>query len=169
MPITVRVALAPDAEHVAELVHRAFRGDSSRAGWTTEADLLDGQRIDLAGVTAKIGHLLVGVDDDGKIVACCELERRPESAYFGMLAVEPTMQGTGVGRVMLEAAEAMAGTWVVPTVEMTVIAQRTELIEWYERRGYARTGEARPFPYGDEAFGVPRTDDLAFVVLAKQL
>ncbi len=151
------------------LVHRAFRGDSSRAGWTTEADLLDGQRIDLAGVTAKIGHLLVGVDDDGKIVACCELERRPESAYFGMLAVEPTMQGTGVGRVMLEAAEAMAGTWVVPTVEMTVIAQRTELIEWYERRGYARTGEARPFPYGDEAFGVPRTDDLAFVVLAKQL
>jgi ribosomal protein S18 acetylase RimI-like enzyme len=172
MPITVRAATPADAPAVTELVQRAYRGDSSRAGWTTEADLLDGQRIDVDGVTRKIengtGEVLIGLNEE-QLVACCELEHRGTAAYFGMFAVEPTLQGAGVGRVMLQAAEQRAADWAVTTVEMTVIAQRTELIEWYERRGYSRTGEARAFPYGDEAFGLPRREDLVFVVLEKSL
>jgi GNAT superfamily N-acetyltransferase len=175
MQLTVRSAVLPDAPVVADLVHRAYRGDSSRAGWTTEADLLDGQRIDVTGVTAKLGsstaEVLVGLDIDDGIVACCEIELRGSGvAYFGMFAVEPALQGAGVGRIMLEAAEERARSlWSVTSIEMTVIAQRTELIDWYVRRGYRLTGETRPFPYGDEAFGLPRQDDLVFVVLTKSL
>jgi GNAT superfamily N-acetyltransferase len=171
MQLTVRTAVPADAAVVADLVHRAYRGESSRVGWTTEADLLDGQRIDVDGVLAKIagdGEVLVGVADAGRIVGCCEIERRPSGvAYFGMFAVEPGLQAAGIGRLLLETAEARAAGWPVTAIEMTVIAQRTELIDWYVRRGYAPTGETRPFPYGDEAFGVPRRDDLVFVVLAK--
>jgi ribosomal protein S18 acetylase RimI-like enzyme len=172
---TVRTATLDDAAVVADLVHRAYRGDSSRVGWTTEADLLDGQRIDVGGVEAKIATpgavVLVALDDTGRIIGCCEIEHRPgDVAYFGMFAVEPELQAAGLGRTMLEHAEAKARElWDVTTVEMTVILQRAELIAWYERRGYTRTGDTKPFPYGDAAFGLPRTDDLEFVVLAKQL
>src|SRR4051812_2868762 len=166
MQLTLRTATLDDAAVVADLVHRAYRGDSSRAGWTTEANLLDGQRIDIGGVEEKIAapgaEGLVALDEDARIVACCEIEHRPgDAAYFGMFAVEPTMQAGGLGRTVLEHAESRARElWGVHTVEMTVIAQRTELIAWYERRGYARTGDTKPFPYGDPAFGLPRTDDL---------
>ena len=54
-------------------------------------------------------------------------------------------------------------------MEMTVIANRGELIAWYERRGYVLTGERRPFPLDDPRFGLPKTRDLAFVVLEKPL
>jgi ribosomal protein S18 acetylase RimI-like enzyme len=171
--ITIRSAVPADAEAVAGLVQRAYRGDASRVGWTTEADLLDGQRIDVPGVGAKVasgtGEVLVGVDSDERIVACCELELRgSDVAYFGMFAVEPTLQASGIGRLLLEAAEERATRrWSVTSIEMTVIEQRVELIDWYVRRGYQRTGEKRPFPYGDEAKGLPRRDDLVFVVLAK--
>ncbi|MDX6230733.1 MAG: hypothetical protein QOI76_4123 [Frankiales bacterium] len=172
--VAVRTAVSSDVAAVAALVQRAYRGDASRVGWTTEADLLDGRRIDVEGVAGKIGsatgEVLVAVHADSGLVACCEIESRPPVAYFGMFAVEPGLQGAGLGRIMLEAAEQRAGElWPVTSIEMTVIAQRTELIDWYVRRGYAITGETRPFPYGDEAFGLPRRDDLVFVVLAKSL
>jgi ribosomal protein S18 acetylase RimI-like enzyme len=172
--VVVRTAVPSDAAAVAALVQRAYRGEASRVGWTTEADLLDGQRIDVVGVAAKIGgaagQVLVGVDPADHLVACCEIESRGSVAYFGMFAVEPALQGSGLGRLMLESAEQRAvDLWAVTSIEMTVIAQRTELIDWYVRRGYVHTGETRPFPYGDDAFGLPRRDDLVFVVLAKPL
>jgi GNAT superfamily N-acetyltransferase len=87
-----------------------------------------------------------------------------------MFAVVPTRQGAGIGAQLLAEAERKAvAVWQALVMEMTVIAQRSELIEWYERKGYQRTGETRPFPHGDERFGVPRRDDLEFVVLAKSL
>jgi ribosomal protein S18 acetylase RimI-like enzyme len=87
-----------------------------------------------------------------------------------MLTVRPTAQAAGMGRRLLLAAERFAAReWGARSVHMTVIVQRTELIDWYVRRGYARTGECRPFPYGDERFGLPRRGDLAFEVLRKPL
>jgi len=144
-------------------------------GWTTEADLLDGQRTDADAVAAAIAAessvVLLAVDDVASLMACCHLERRPGGvAYFGMFAVRPGLQGGGVGGKLLAYSEQFAQDEYAATVmEMTVIGQRSELIAWYERRGYERTGETRPFPYGDERFGLPRRDDLHFVVLSKPL
>lgn len=174
VPLTFRTATAQDAPAVAALVRSAYRGPESRAGWTTEADLLTDDRIDAAGVADKIaadGVVLLAVDADGRLVACCELARRGGGlAYFGMFAVSPTLQAAGLGRQVLAQAEAHARReWGTTTIEMTVIGQRSELIAWYQRRGYAVTGETRPFPYDLLRPGQALRDDLAFVVLAKQL
>lgn len=181
---------------VVDLVESAYRGERSRSGWTTEADLIDGQRVDEAMVREKLADpravLLVGEvehDDDRDrlddehdrrcdgMVACCEVRlvvdrNGGEGGHveFGLFAVSPDQQGQGWGRRMLDAAERLAREqWGAATLEMSVIEQRAELIDWYRRRGYEPTGERRPFPYGDERFGRPRRDDLCFVVLAKRL
>lgn len=172
--VRFRDAVAPDVDPIVALVEAAYRGDSSRAGWTTEADLLDGQRTDVAAVAALIGvdgsRVLLGFDDD-QLVACCHLERRDGGVcYFGMFAVSPTAQGGGFGRSMLTEAERLArAEWGATSMQMTVITQRRDLIDWYVRCGYHSTGEYREFPYGDERFGVPRRDDLRFEVLEKAL
>jgi ribosomal protein S18 acetylase RimI-like enzyme len=174
LTITFRPATVADIPVVLPLVESAYRGESSRAGWTTEAHLLDGQRTDVAGLTAKVsspnGYLLLALDPAGEILGCCELERRPDIAYFGTFAVRPTLQGGGVGgRLLAEAERRIATDWGIGRVEMTVLAQRDDLIAWYERRGYARTGETRPFPYDDQRYGLPRRPDLHFVVLDRKL
>ncbi|WP_457034018.1 GNAT family N-acetyltransferase [Kitasatospora sp. P5_F3] len=169
--LTFRPAGPADVAALLELVESAYRGDASRAGWTTEADLLDGQRTDAEGVAAAIGApegVVLLAERDGELLACCQLEHRGETAYFGMFSVRPTQQGGGLGRAVLAQAELVARErWGVTALEMTVIVQRAELIAWYERRGYRRTGEFSPFPYGDERFGVPRRPDLRFEKLIK--
>jgi GNAT superfamily N-acetyltransferase len=171
--LTPRPATTAEAPVLAALINSAYRGDSSRAGWTTEADLLGGQRIDVQGLTemmARPGNVILVHERDHVPVACVHLKRTGEDCYLGMLTIQPTMQGGGLGRQMLEAAERWAiEHWSSRTMHMTVIVQRSELIAWYERRGYRRTGERKPFPYGDERFGLPRRDDLAFEVLCKPL
>ena len=169
-----RHASVTDVAAIVQLVESAYRGEGSRAGWTTEADLLDGQRTDAAAVAEMLDapkSTVLLAEDGGQLVGCCRLERRPGAeAYFGMFSVQPLQQGEGVGRQLLAEAERIArDDWAVTTMIMTVIAQRTELIEWYERRGYRRTGETEPFPYGNERYGVPRRPDLVFAVLAKPL
>lgn len=170
-----RIAASSDAEAVLALVRRAYRGESSRAGWTTEADLLDDQRIDLSGVRNKItrpdGFVLLAEDENAALVACCELAaRRGGLGYFGMFAVEPTRQAGGIGRQVLAEAERRARADLAATrMQLGVIAQRTELIAWYERRGYRRTGETWPFPYDELVDGQALRDDLVFVVLRKDL
>jgi ribosomal protein S18 acetylase RimI-like enzyme len=172
--LTFRHATTADVAPIVRLVESAYRGDASRAGWTTEADLLDGQRTDDSAVAEMVGKpdgTVLLAEDGGQLVGCCHVERRPDGrAYFGMFSVQPVRQGARVGRQLLAEAERIAAAeWTATTMEMTVLAQRSELIEWYERRGYQQTGETRPFPYGNERFGLPRRPDLVFAVLAKPL
>jgi N-acetylglutamate synthase-like GNAT family acetyltransferase len=168
VPELIRPARPEDVEAVHALVESAYRGDSSRAGWTTEADLLDGQRTDPDAVREALPDLVVAVED-GELVGCCALTPKGDHGYFGMFAVRPGLQGAGLGSRLLEAAEEWASALGLDRVEMTVLSSRTELLAYYLRRGYADTGEQRPFPYGDERFGRPRRDDLRFTVLSKAL
>jgi GNAT superfamily N-acetyltransferase len=172
--MTPEVATATDVDAVVALVESAFRGDSSRAGWTTEADLLDGRRTGPDEIGTILAdperRIVVERDADGSLLACVVLRQDGAAAWLGMLAVRPVRQGDGIGRRMVEAAEAwVAANWQSVRMRMTVIVQRTELIAWYERRGYRRTGETAPFYYGDARFGLPKRDDLSFVVLEKDL
>ncbi|MEW2292295.1 GNAT family N-acetyltransferase [Streptomyces sp. NPDC006743] len=168
-----RDATDADVDTLVALIESAYRGDASRAGWTTEADILHGQRTDPEGVLAVIktpDSRLLAVEREGRVVACCQLEHRGDHAYFGMFAVSPALQGAGLGKVIIAEAERQArATWGVTEMHMTVISVREDLIAWYERRGYRRTGRMSPFPYGDERFGVPQRDDLEFELLVKPL
>ncbi|MEE1755352.1 GNAT family N-acetyltransferase [Streptomyces sp. SP18CS02] len=168
-----RDAVEADVPALVELIESAYRGESSRSGWTTEADLLKGQRTDPEGVRQVIaaeGSRLLTVRRGGETIACCQLERRGGAAYFGMFAVRPGLQGGGLGRrIIAEAERLVREDWGVREMHMTVISVREELIAWYERRGYRRTGRMTPFPYGDERFGVPQRDDLRFELLVKEL
>ncbi|MFG3061422.1 GNAT family N-acetyltransferase [Streptomyces sp. NPDC048231] len=171
--LTFRDATDADVDTLVALIESAYRGDSSRAGWTTEADILEGQRTDPEGVLEVVkspDSRLITVERDGAVVACCQLEHRGDSAYFGMFAVSPALQGAGLGKVIIaEAERAARADWGVTQMQMTVISVREDLIAWYERRGYRRTGQMSPFPYGDERFGVPQRDDLQFELLVKPL
>ncbi|MGW7418198.1 GNAT family N-acetyltransferase, partial [Streptomyces sp. NPDC054863] len=142
--LVFRDAVESDTEELVALVESAYRGDSSRAGWTTEADLLEGQRTDPEGVLGLVNDpdsRLLAVERDGELVACCQLEHRGEIAYFGMFAVRPGAQGGGLGKVIIAEAERLVReAWQVREMHMTVISVRDDLIAWYERRGYRRTG-----------------------------
>jgi ribosomal protein S18 acetylase RimI-like enzyme len=172
--MTFRTATRADVPAIVALVESAYRGDASRKGWTTEADFLDGQRTDPASVGELVGRggsrILLG-ERDGRLLVCAHIEQRgAKVAYFGMFSVSPDLQGAGVGRAMLAEAERIArDEWRSTEMQMTVISIRDELIAWYERRGYRRTGIYSPFPYGDERFGVPLRDDLRFELLVKPL
>ncbi len=172
-PLTFRLAVPADVAALVALVESAYRGEASRAGWTTEADLLDGQRTDaeaLAETIATPGSRVILAEADNRLVGSVLLKDEGGTAYLGMFAVHPLMQGVGIGRRLLDEAERLVRTELASTaIRMTVIAQRPELIAWYERRGYRLTGEREAFPYGDERFGRPRRDDLYFVVMKKAL
>ncbi|MEO7065932.1 MAG: GNAT family N-acetyltransferase [Rhodanobacter sp.] len=166
-----RSANAADVAAVVALVESAYRGDSGRRGWTTESDLLDGRRTDVEAVSGLLQHAddcVLLAESAGQLVASCHIQRQGEWGYFGMFAVDPAQQGGGVGKQVLAEAERLAHErWHCHGMRMTVIEQRTELLAWYLRRGYQRTGEHQPFPYGNERFGIPRRDDLRFEVLVK--
>lgn len=168
-----RQAVETDIDAIVALVQSAYRGEASRQGWTTEADLLDGQRTDpadVAQVLAARDSAVLLAHADNALLACCHVERHGDAAYFGMFAVHPPRQGSGLGRLVLEAAERYAQqTWQCRAMHMKVIDVRRDLMAWYERRGYRRTGEYSPFPYGDERFGIPRRADLKFELMVKDL
>ena len=166
-----RDATVDDIPALVRLVTSAYRGEASRAGWTTEADLLDGERIDPAVLRADIERprsRVLLAERDGVPVACAHVAVEGDAGYFGMFAVRPDLQGGGMGHALLaEAERVVRDEWSLPALRMTVIDARGELIAWYERRGYRRTGVVKPFPYGDTRFGIPRRDDLRFEVLEK--
>ncbi|HET6604983.1 MAG TPA: GNAT family N-acetyltransferase [Xanthomonadaceae bacterium] len=172
-PLSFRLAGEADIDAVVALVESAYRGEVSRRGWTTEADLLDGRRTGRDEIEALMrapGSDFLLAERGGEAVASAHVQRCGEHAWFGMFAVRPTLQGSGVGRALLVEAERLARVeWSCSEMRMTVISVREELIAWYLRRGYRRTGQYEPFPYGDERFGIPRRDDLKFELLVKPL
>lgn len=171
-------APAAPSEHdaIVALVNSAYRGQGAQAGWTTEAGYIDGQRIDLESLTADLKAspdaviLTARDDEDGPTLGCVWLEPAKEGVwYLGMLTIRPDLQDRQLGRTLLEAGEAYARERGAARMQMTVVHIRDTLIAWYERRGYALTGETRPFPHGDDRFGKPLRDDLAFVVMEKSI
>ena len=169
-----RTANEADIEKLHGLVESAYRGASAKAGWTHEADLLDGQRTDqqeLADIIADADQTLTLAFDGDDLVGCVNVAKRGEGrGYLGMLTVDPQRQAGGLGRQLIaEAERAAVADFGASVMEMTVIAQRAELIAYYERRGYVLTPETRPFPIHDPRFGDAKRDDLYFVVMEKAL
>ena len=169
-----RIAGEADIDAIVSLVECSYRGDASRAGWTTEADLLDGKRIDAERRARRPRARSAASCCSASAMASCSPARMCASmtgaGYFGMFSVLPGLQGGGIGKQMLAEAERIArDEWRMPVMRMTVIDVRDELIAFYERRGYHRTGIYKPFPYGDERFGIPKRDDLRFEILEKDL
>lgn len=161
-----------DAGQIAALVNSAYRGEPSKQGWTTEADLLAGRRTD----TEEILRLISSGDSmfllckvKAELIGSVHLQKQAEQVCLGMLAVSPSLQGRGIGRQLLFAAEQAAQeTWVVNKSVMTVIACRNELIAFYERSGYRRTGVSREFPVNPELW-IPKVADLRLEILEKAL
>jgi ribosomal protein S18 acetylase RimI-like enzyme len=168
-----RAATPADLDAIVVLVTSAYRGDTSRVGWTTEADFLDGNRIDREVLCADIDRprsRVLLAERTGELLACAHVSEEDGAGYFGMFSVVPGLQGGGIGKQVLAECERIAREdWQLPAMRMTVIDIRDTLIAFYERRGYRRTGILKPFPYGDERFGLPQRDDLRFEVLEKLL
>lgn len=164
-------ATPQDLPELSRLVNGAYRGDTARKGWTFESDLFDGIRTSeamLAEMLAKptVTILLFREETTNALVGSVYLEKKEGIMYLGMLTVSPEIQSKGLGKQLLSEAERFARTQNCTTIEMTVISRRTELIAWYERRGYTLTGETQPFPAADTRFGLPKME-LEFVVMRK--
>jgi ribosomal protein S18 acetylase RimI-like enzyme len=195
--LVFRNATLADVSAVVELVESAYRGEASRAGWTTEADLLDGQRTDEIEISEIIrgAHSRIRLAEQSpaglqildqiqahtpsqeralphaaSLVGCVRIENAGDAGYIGMVSVLPTLQSAGIGRQLLHEAERVIRDELrLPRARMTVIGQRDTLIAWYQRRGYSLTGKQEKFPYGQPRAGTPRRDDLYFEVLEKTL
>lgn len=173
MDLHIRTAGPGDIPALLDLVHSAYRGDSARGGWTHEADLLEGQRTDagaLAEIVADPAQAILLAEDAAGMTGCVQIaDLGNGAAYLGLLSIAPERQARGLGRALIGAAEDRAKRlFGANRIEMTVIRQREELVAYYERRGYVRTGEERPFPHDDPRFGIPKRRDLSFVVLTKE-
>lgn len=171
MKLNFRTAKLDDTHEINELVNSSYRGDYSKIGWTTEADLLGGQRSDpgeIEEIILDTNQAIILCIYEQKIIGTVVVQNKTDHAYIGMLTVKPDLQKSGLGKQLLAAAEDYINDqWRQYEIEMTVIKQRTELISWYERRGYFISGETRPFPYDDPKFGTPKVKGLEFVVLKK--
>lgn len=157
----IRTATFEDIPAIVRLVNSAYRGDYSKQGWTTEADILDGQRTDPESLKQLLqdsfNQLELAFDSQRNLVACVHVRKESFSTlYFGMLTVEPTMQGSGIGKKLLEHVENLAKDLKMSHIRMSVIHLRKELIAYYERRGYRATGKFEPFPENDPLYGLPK-------------
>lgn len=171
MDYKIEPATAADVPVLNKLVNSAYRGESSRKGWATEADLIDGTRIDEAAMLDLINDsntTVLKYVENNEILGCVELRTEGDSLYLGMLTVKPDLQAKGIGKILMFSGEAFGREKSCKKVRMTVVSVRDKLIAWYERHGYSLTGERKPFKMPDERFGIPR-QPLEFVVMEKQL
>ena len=172
-PLHFRFAVAADVAAIVALAQAAYRGDESRKGWTTEADFLDDERISAREVAALIADPETRVllcERRGELIGMAKLIREGERCFFGLFSVRPSLQGAGIGKRLLAACERVAQAELgCRQMRMQVISIREELLAYYERRGYRRTGEIEPFPYENLRPGEARRLDLCFEVLVKEL
>ena len=170
MPI--KKATLADAAELTRLINSAYRGESSQKGWTTEADLLDGIRIDTDKVNKIISsdnNVILLVTALNKIIGCVHLEKKGSKCHLGMLSVDVNYQNSGIGRMMMDKSEKYAKEdFGCIEMEMKVIGQRSELIAYYLRHGYVKTGEKELFVLNTH-FGEPKVNDLYFEYLVKKL
>ena len=165
----ITIAILEDVSALSTLVNSAYRGESSKKGWTTEAHLLGGIRItnkELTETIQKTDTFILKYTEAEKILGCMMLVQEENALYLGMLTVSPELQGKGIGKEMLKSAEVFAKENGIPKIVMTVISVRLELISWYERHGYVKTGETKPFPMNNPDFGEPK-QYLEFIVMEK--
>jgi ribosomal protein S18 acetylase RimI-like enzyme len=167
----IRRANLQDIPPLVALINSAYRGDASKKGWTTEADLLDGIRTDADSleqmITKKNAVILQSFNENNVLQGCVYLEKKQYTIYLGMLTVSPTLQTQGIGKQLLSEAEKYALAQQCSSIEMTVISVRTELLAWYQKHGYINTGETKPFP-DDTKFGIPK-QPLEFIVMQKEI
>lgn len=168
----VAPASTKDIPSLVALINSAYRGESSKKGWTTEANLLQGElRIDIPTLSAIINNeaaiLLKYVSDNSEITGCVYLHEQERGVYLGMLTVSPLLQSGGIGKQLLAAADEYAMNKNCSSIFMNVISVRHELIAWYERHGYRQTDERKPFP-NDHQFGIP-SQPLEFMIMEKKL
>lgn len=170
--LNYRSATVVDIPLVVSLVNAAYRGEISKMGWTTEAEILGGQRTDadeIARLIAAEDSLILLCVSAGEAIGTAHLKKLEAGAYLGMFTIKPGLQGRGIGSLFLQAAEQEAHKrWRADALTMSVITVRRELIAYYERRGYRRTGKVEPFPR-DPRFGIPKVEGLEFEYLEKAL
>lgn len=171
-------AQTPDLQEISKLVNSAYRGESSKKGWTTEADFLDGQRTDPKSLAEELSDpnttiLCLRAQENSPILACVFLKRFEDEqgigCYLGMFTVEPTLQAQGLGRVLHAKALEVAKEWGAVRMSLGVIHLRHSLMAWYERLGYQKTGATEAFPYENPKCGLPKVNDLHFVMFEKSL
>lgn len=170
--MTVSKASIEDIPELVPLINSAYRGEASKKGWTTEADLLVGaMRTDIPMLTELMSHPKAAVlkisNEENKIVGSVYLNIKERGLYLGMLTVSPLLQAKGIGKKLMAASEAFAKENKCPCIFMNVISVRYELITWYEKLGYYKTGETKPLP-ADNRFGVP-TQPLEFAIMEKKM
>ena len=170
--ISLKIALPEEAEKITALVNSVYRGENSKKGWTTEADFLSGIRI----TEEKVKEIIEGKDDliflgliDGKITGCVHLENAGSYSYLGMLSVDVNHQDKGIGKILINECERYTKEVLgLSEIKMKVVSRRTELIEYYNRRGYIAEGELEEFGAGGDTFG-DTSEKLYFVTLSKNL
>jgi len=168
--MNITKATPEDIPQLETLINSAYRGEESKKGWTTEADLLTGKRINADGIKKIIGEpnavILKCCSDDNTLIGCVYLKKNYNKMYLGMLTVSPTLQAGGIGKKILKASEEYAIEKNCDTMEMRVVSIRHELIAWYQRHGYHNTGKIIPFP--DDPLST-KTQPLEFIQMEKSL
>jgi ribosomal protein S18 acetylase RimI-like enzyme len=170
--MSISIATPDDVPALVSLLNSAYRGDASKKGWTTEADLLKGDlRTDKATLSKLMqtpgAVFLKYVNDKNQLEGCVFLDKKESRLYLGMLSVSPLIQAKGIGKQLMTAATEYASRQNCDCIFMKVISVRHELIAWYERQGYIKTGKTEPFPT-DQRFGIP-TQPLEFIIMEKEI
>jgi ribosomal protein S18 acetylase RimI-like enzyme len=170
MPILT--ANSNDISALEELLNSTYRGEASKKGWTSEADLVAGDLRTDAATLEKLMQtanavFLKYVNEENKIEGCVFLEKKGTRLYLGMLSVSPLIQAKGIGKELMAVAESYAREQKCSSIFMRVVSARHELVAWYERKGYRKTGETEPFPT-DNRFGTP-TQPLEFIIMEKEV
>ena len=170
--MVARIATVEDIPALVELVNGVYRGKNALKGWTSEAKILDGQRIDstmLQEIMANPKERIFVLDVGGELQGCVQVSESGASVFLGMLSVPVELQGKGLGANLIKFVEVYAQERGFQSVKMHVLDVRSELISYYERKGYAGTGETADWPWGILKWGTPKREDLKFVVLQKKI